>query len=232
MSSKLKKLIASYEAERASLTTEMEECVAEMDYSRAHLFLKALRKVDQQLQTLFNIRDKWHDEKEHLARWIKSLEERVKEEEGSTLRHLIEEVAKKKEQLAELPSASTQDVVVEHNVRATLTSLLVGEITSCTLVFRESQQLYCHIRLVRKTLILTVPEIHRHRARYILQKSHIREFKRLGFRLYDSKDKLMLFAPYSTLKEVDAVHLILARITFEIFYFQQLAGETFIKYYA
>jgi hypothetical protein len=232
MSRKLEKLIASYEAEHASLTTELEECVADMDYSRAHLFLKALGKVDQQLQTLFNIRDKWHDEREHLVRWIKYLEEEATKEGYSTLGYFKEQINARKEKLAALPSASAQKASAGHNVHATLISLLAGEITGCTLVFQESRQLHCHIRLVRKTLILTVPEVQRHKADYTLYKNHIRKFKSLGFRLYDSKDKLMLFAPYSTLKEVDAVHLILARITFEIFYFQQLAGETFIKYHA
>jgi len=79
---------------------------------------------------------------------------------------------------------------------------------------------------------LTVPEVRRHKANYTLQKRHIGKFRSLGFRLYDSKDKLILIAPYSTLEEVKAVQLILARITFEVFYFKELAGETFIKYYS
>jgi hypothetical protein len=231
MSSKLEKLLALYEAERTSLTAEMQECVAHMDYSRAHLFSKALGRVNQQLRTLFNILDKWHDEKEHLARWIKSFEERAATEEGHKLRYLTEKIDEKKKKLAELPSASAQKVLAGHSLRATLSSLLAREITGCTLVFQESQRLSCHFRLVRKTLILTVPQVRRHRASYTLEKRHIEYFRSLGFRLYDNKDKLMLFAPYATLEDVNAIQHILARITFDVLSFKGIAGESFIKYH-
>ena len=99
-----------------------------------------------------------------------------------------------------------------------------------TLTLLESKRFYCHFKLVRKTLILTIPEVRRHREDYTLAKRHVRSLKRLGFKLYDNKDKLMLFAPYSTSEEVNAVQRILARITFEVFYFKSLAGETCIKY--
>ena len=57
MRTKLQKLLAACEAERASLTAEMEECVAEMDCGKAHLFFKGLVRINQQLQTLNNLQD-------------------------------------------------------------------------------------------------------------------------------------------------------------------------------
>ena len=231
MSSKLEKLIAAYEAEQASLTAEMEECVAEMAYGKANLFFKGLARVNQQLQTLYNIQDKWHDKKERLARAIEFWEERAATEDGYLLRHLTERIGEEKQKLAELQRASAQKASASHNVRGALDRLLVGAITNCTLIFQAAQRLNCQLRLVRKTLILTIPEVCRHRANYTLEKRHIRYFKRLGFRLYDKKDKLMLFAPYSTVADVTAVQRILARITFEILSFQELTGETFIKYH-
>ncbi|MFD1468633.1 hypothetical protein ACFQ48_10390 [Hymenobacter caeli] len=230
MSIKLKKLLAAYEAERTSLTAEMEECVAEMDYGKAHLFFKALARINQQLQTLNSLQDERHDEKEDLMHSVKFLEELVDAEDYMRDYHK-ELLAEAKEKLAELNRFSTQKAPAEHVVRGIMVKLLAGEMSGFTLIFEASQRLSCHIKLVRKTLILTVPEIRRHRASSTLEKRHIRNFKRIGFRLYDNKDKLMLFAPYSTLAELAAVQCVLARVTFEVFYFKELAGETYIKYH-
>jgi hypothetical protein len=231
MSSKLEKLLAAYQAERASLTAEMEECVAEMDYGKAHLFFKGLARVNQQLQTLYNIKDKGHDKKKYLTQSIKFLEERLIGGEGYIRSYLTERIAEEKEKLAELSRASTQKPTVGHTVYDVLDKVLAGEIVGFTLVLLESKRFYCHLKLVRKTLIMTIPEVLRHWEDYTLAKRHIRSLKRLGFKLYDNKDKLMLFAPYSISEEVNAVQRILARITFEVFYFKELAGETFIKYH-
>jgi hypothetical protein len=76
-----------------------------------------------------------------------------------------------------------------------------------------------------------VPQVRRHRASYTLEKRHIEYFRSLGFRLYDNKDKLMLFAPYATLEDVNAIQHILARITFDVLSFKGIAGESFIKYH-
>jgi hypothetical protein len=231
MRTKLEKLIAAYEAERASLTAEMEECVVEMDYKKAHLFFKGLARVNQQLQTLHNLQDKWHDEKEDLIRSINLFEERLVDVEEYMRDYYVRYLAYKKEKLAELPQSSAQQTSDGRTVRDALGKLLAGELASFTLVLQESKRLYCHVKAVRKTLFLTVPEIRRHKANHTLRKSHVRKFLSLGFRLYDSKDKLMLFAPYSTQEEANAVQRILARITFEVFYFKELKNETFIKYY-
>ena len=232
MSSKLERLLAAYEAERASLTAEMEECAAEMAYGKAHLFFKALVRVNQQLQTLYNLQDERYDEKAYRLRSIKMLEEKLVHAEEYMRGHYTRYLAAEQEKLAELTRTPAQKTPAGQVVRDVLRRLLAGELTGFTLVLRDSRRLYCHIRAVRKTLFMTIPEVRRHKADYTLQKSHLRKFRSLGFRLYDTKDKLLLFAPYSTAEEVSAVQRTLARIAFEVFYFKDLAGETFIKYHA
>jgi hypothetical protein len=147
------------------------------------------------------------------------------------VRHFTERIAEEKRKLAELEQESAQKVQPRHSVRAALSSLLAGEITGCTLVFHTSNRLTYDIRLVRKTLVLTAPEIHRHKEDYTLRKRPIKCFKNLGFRLYDDKDKLMLFAPYTTLEDVQAVQCILARITFDILGFKRFTGESYLRHY-
>jgi hypothetical protein len=231
MPTKLEKLIAAYEAERASLTAEMEECVAEMDYGKGNLFFKSLARVNQQLQTLYNLQDGQHDEKERRKWSIKLFEEKLANAEEYMQGFYAQYLANEKEKLAELARSSAQKASIGRTVRDLLDKLLAGELASFTLVVKDSKRLHCHIRVVRKTLFLTVPEVRRHRESYTLQKSHIKKFQRLGFRWYDNKDKLILFAPYSTSEEVRAVQHILARIALEVFCPKELAGETFIKYH-
>jgi hypothetical protein len=232
MSSKLEKLLVSYTTERDSIMSELEERAAEKDYSRVQLFSKALNHINQQLQTLYNLQDKWYDEKGQIERWIKLLEESsVAGDENRMQDYYACKIAIEKEKLAERSNTAVQKSPPGSLLHELLLKLLSKELESFTLVLLDSQKLICQIRLVRKTLILTVPKVRRHSASYTLSKSRIRKLKSLGFRLYDNKDKLMLFAPYSTLEEVEAVQRVLARITFEVFYFKALAGETFIKYY-
>jgi hypothetical protein len=231
MRTKLQKLLAAYEAERASLTAEMEECVAEMDYGKAHLFFKGLVRINQRLQTLNNLQDEHYDEKERLIRSIELLEKKLADAEAYIRNFYAQYLATEQEKLAKLIYAPAQTDSGNLLVRDMLRRLLVGELAGFTLVLKNSKRLHCHVRVARKTLFLTVPEIRRHKASYTLQKSHIKKCQGIGFRLYDNKDKLILFAPYSTLEDLNEVQRVLARLTFEVFYFKELAGETFIKYY-
>ncbi|MGI4743070.1 MAG: hypothetical protein ACRYG7_48585 [Janthinobacterium lividum] len=231
MSSKLDIMVAYYEAERSTITALLAECVAETDYKRAHLYQKTLALVSQQLQILGNIKNKWHDEKEKNIRRIEMLEARsVVAATDAMQQYYAELIAVEKEKLVELAHLSAQNNPVGKVFHATLSKLLAGKITKFILVLNHSARLNCHVRLVRKTVILSLPEIHRHVASHTLCKKQLKQFKYLGFRLYDSKDKLMFFAPYTTPEELNAVKCILARVAFEILYFKGLAGETFITY--
>lgn len=46
--------------------------------------------------------------------------------------------------------------------------------------------------------MITLPQVQRHQASYLLGKKQIRALEHIGFRLYDQKDKLILFLPCST----------------------------------
>jgi hypothetical protein len=91
--------------------------------------------------------------------------------------HFTERIAEEKRKLAELEQESAQKIQPRHSVRIALSSLLAGEITGCTLVFHTSNRLTCDIRLVRKTLILTAPEIRRYKEDYTLRKRPIKCFR-------------------------------------------------------
>jgi hypothetical protein len=73
--------------------------------------------------------------------------------------------------------------------------------------------------------------VQRHRMAYTLGKRHVRQLRALGFRLYDHRDKLLLFLPFGGAEEIYQVKIILARIAFDCFYFEELKGNSSIHYY-
>lgn len=95
----------------------------------------------------------------------------------------------------------------------------------------ELQLLYCNIRLARKTLIMSIPEIKRHRIDDRFRKVQLAHMKRLGFRLYDQNDKLMLILPYSKHEELEHVKSVLAQLVFEVFYFKEFSGQAYVSYF-
>ncbi|WP_210522189.1 hypothetical protein [Hymenobacter terricola] len=79
--------------------------------------------------------------------------------------------------------------------------------------------------------MITLPEVQRHRVGYQLRKKQIKVLQRLGFQLYDHKDKLILFLPFSISAEIPAVKYVLAKIAFEVFYFKDFSQDSYIKYH-
>ncbi|MBO2007532.1 hypothetical protein [Hymenobacter negativus] len=86
MSSKLEKLIAHHEAEHAALIVQIDEYVEEMQYKMAHHLSKGLSLVSQKLHVLQNLKDKFYDDKENIARSISLLEDRITKEDSSWMR--------------------------------------------------------------------------------------------------------------------------------------------------
>ncbi|WP_208173069.1 hypothetical protein [Hymenobacter negativus] len=97
----------------------------------------------------------------------------------------------------QLAPANAKSVLFQEVLR----KLLANEIAQFKLTLDEYNTFYCNFRLVRRTLIMSIPEINRHRSDNRFRKKQLAHMERLGFRLYDHKDKLMLFLPYS--KEED-----------------------------
>lgn len=233
MSAQLKRLISCYEAEHRALTAAIDECVAEGEYATAHRLAKGLWRVGRKLQIMKNLHDPLHEQKESTLRRIQGLEELSASLSGRMLDYYLELIATEKQKLADLqtrvPEKST--VPPATALHQALTKLLEVRIAGFTLVLNESERLQLTLKLLRRTLFVMLPEVRRHRAAYTLQKRHIRCLKGLGFRLYDHKDKLLLFLPFGEATAIKEVEIMLARIVFDCFYSGELKGAAAIKYY-
>jgi hypothetical protein len=234
MSSNLQKLIAHYEAERNALTAELDVCVTEQDYVTARRFSKALRYVNHRLQTLLNLQDSRYDERERATQFLQMLEERMHSRStGVSQGFYVDRILDAKKNLARLeaPPVTTPSVSKPTALQEALHKLRDKQIDSFTFVFSQANGLSCVVKLVRRTVMITLPEVLRHRKNYLLNKKQIRSLKTLGFKLYDSGDKLMLFLPYTTADDVKAVQQVLVHLAFETFYFKEFAGQSCIKYW-
>ncbi|HEX8330077.1 MAG TPA: hypothetical protein VF629_21250 [Hymenobacter sp.] len=234
MSRKLEKLIAYYEAERNVLTTQLAECMAEDDYASARRFSKGIRLVNQQLQTLLNLQDGRHDERERAVRLIQMFEKmKGAQAAGISAQLYAEHISAAQKRLAELgsrpvmpPTASKPTVL-----QAVLLKLLNKHIDSFTFVFSTTNRLSCVVKLVRRTSMITLLEVQRLREECLLEKKQIRSLKTLGFKLYDNGDKLIVFLPYTTAADVSALQYLLVKMAFEVFYFKEFTGQSCIKYW-
>ncbi|MBF9220704.1 hypothetical protein [Hymenobacter ruricola] len=245
MSVRLKRLISHYEAERRTLTAAVDECVAESEYGTANRLAKGLWRVQRKLQVLMTLQDPLHGEKEmtkrHIegleklstSKHIEGLEELSTAETGRILDYYRERIATEKKKLAALvarvPAENTAPPATTlHNA---LARLLDARIAAFTLELSGPKRLRLTFRRLRKTLLIMLPEVRRHRAAYTLQKRHVRFLRGLGFRPYDQGDQLLLFVPFGEVAAIQDVKSMLARIVFDCFIFEELKGKSSIKYY-
>jgi len=234
MSSKLAKLIAHYEAEDAALTAQIDECVSEMAYGMAKRLTKGLFLVREQLQTLRSLQDKFFDDKRQMAHLRELLEEDDRNKWSDyRRRYLLDSIDALNQKIEALENAqkSAPKNPLPLVLQDVLRKLLAGEITQFYFVIDKEQNLNCVVKLVCKTLIMTIPEIRRHLSEDLFQKRQIRQIISFGFRLYDHKDKLMLFLPCSCQEEISGVKTVLAQLVFEVFYFKDLEGKTYVRYF-
>lgn len=234
MSGKLKRLIPHYESEHRTLADSIDACVAEGEYGIAHRLAKGQWRLGRRLQILINLQDPLHDAKEHARRCIKGLEELAASESGRILEYYRNWILAEKRKLATLESQAAEPANALPSASAlhqALTKLLEGQISDFTLVLSEPKRLHLTVRLLRRTLLIMLLEVQRHRAAGTLAKRPSRQLQGLGFRLYDRQDKALLFLPFSEKVEINPVKIVLARIAFDCFYFEEFQGQSSIKYH-
>jgi hypothetical protein len=234
MPSKLRKLIGAIETDKAALEIQIQECLAEQEYHLAHHFSKEVRRLTQQLHALHTFLDPLFEAKElarnRIARIVKLA---ASKEEKYLADYLDAELAKEQAKLQQLvrqqsaPNRLTGSTVLRDTFRLLLRQQLMG----FNLVLDSQCRLECTVRLARKTIIVTLPEVRRHRAAYTLDKRRINKLKGLGFGYYDQKDKLLLIVPFFAEEDISTLQTLIARMIFEVFNFREPNGETFIRYW-
>lgn len=240
MPSKISRLISHYEAEQTRLLALIAECTEEHEYALAHRNSKALRTVNQKLQTYYGLADPWHTEKETCLRKMEGLNrllqaEKDAEKETSLYfrRYCAEQILHEQQKLEELNQrTTTANQPPASTLQEALEKLLNQHIDQFTLMIDDVLGLYCICRRARRTLFITFPQVRRLRAKYALSKKSLKYLQLLGFRFYDQKDKLILFLEFAAPADIGVVKRTLAQIVFEVFYYKQFEGKAYVKYVA
>ncbi|QNH63856.1 hypothetical protein [Hymenobacter sediminicola] len=232
MNNKLRKLLTHYQQERDKLQLLIDSCVEEGEYKLAQRYSKGLVQLNQKLQTLHNLADPLHDEKQRHTAVIARIKAILPAEAGAEHafdKAFLQEQEGKLAQLQEMP-ASRMPHSGQSHVQETLNKLFEKRIESFTLLFGAAAGFSCSMKMVRKTVLVTIPDMRRLRNDYLVEKSQVRQLLGLGFRFFDSRDKLVAFLPCFTSEDTAAIKLLLVKICFDVFYFRQFEGQAQIKY--
>jgi hypothetical protein len=212
------------------------EHVAEAEYKLANRHAKALRRVEAKLRTYRNLQDPLHDQKESCRRQLAALQKQLQEREagasgfiGNYIQQSILQQQQKLEQLSQTP-ASPVAGSRPSTVHDVLIKLLNYRLTHFTLVIAEQEGVYWVCRRVRRTLIITLPQVQRLQAGYVLRSKQLKYLQLLGFRLYDGNDKLILFLPFCEQEHIGVVQKLFAQLVFEVFPIRQFTGKAYVKY--
>ena len=200
----------------------------------AHRCFKEIQLLSQRLHVLYKFEDELFKEKDDFRNRIARLEESLKLNEAAYMAgYLATELATATNKLRVLlskqpvPPAPANPGTVLHDA---LRRLQQRELAGFTLVLNAQTRLQCTVRLARKTLLITLPEVHRHRTEYSLCKHRLNRLRGLGFRYYDQKDKMLLLVSFFTPRDVISVETIFARMVFEVFSNGESIGNSFVKY--
>jgi hypothetical protein len=231
MDYKLEQLLAQYAQERRNLTKELRAARQEQHYRLMARLQKALAVVQQQHYQLRALQDPHLDERESLARTISGLRKLLlakKSEEGAAgpLAELLANYEQQQVQLAQRPAAAPPQILVP-----LMEQLLAGQVQGFSLVISAAIKLQIHIRRVRQTAILTLPEVRRHRAEYTISKRQLRQLQRLGFTLYDQQDQLLAFEPLADTPDTARILQLWMKICCVVFDYRHFRHDAQIRYF-
>lgn len=233
MDYKLEQLLAHYAQERRSLTKELRAARQEQHYRLMARLQKALAVVERQHYQLQALQDPYLEERESLARTITGLRKLLqakKSEEGAAgpITELLAHYEQQQVQLAHRPAAPAAPPQI---LVPLMEQLLAGQMRGFSLVISAAIKLQVHIRRVRQTAILTLPEVRRHRAEHTISKRQLRQLQQLGFTLYDQQDQLLAFEPLADTQDIARILQLWMKICCVVFDYRHFRHDAQIRYF-
>ncbi|GAB2787776.1 hypothetical protein HNQ93_002685 [Hymenobacter luteus] len=229
MNDKLILLLNYYTREQRALAKQLREAVQERDYRVAARIQKGLYLVTQQLQTLRALHNPHAEEVDRLGRQIRYLKKtkaRVPMEARFPAEMLRKYEQEKQQLEAALPAPNPATTVL----RECMEELLAGQIKGFHLILSKSVRLSVSIRRVRRTAILTLPELIRHRREYSIHRQQVRQLRHLEFAYYDQKDKLLAVVPMSSAEDLEQIMHLWLQITCVVFDSREFRNDSEIRY--
>lgn len=231
MNDKLILLLNYYMREQRALAKQLREAAQERDYRIAARIQEGQYLVTQQLQTLRTLHNPHAKELDGLDRQIRYLKKTMARipTETRPYAEMLRNYEQEKQQLeVALPAPNPATTVL----RECMEKLLAGQIKGFNLVLSKSTRLSVFIRRVRRTAILTLPELIRHRREYTIHKQHLRQLHHLGFTKYDHKDKLLAVVPMSSAEDMEQIMHLWLQIACVVFDLREFRNDSEIRYFA
>ncbi|RSK50167.1 hypothetical protein [Hymenobacter rigui] len=224
-------LLNYYTREQRALAKQLREALQEQDYRLAARIQKGQHLVKHQIHLLQLLQNKHADELEQVDRWIRFLQRAItaKQEPHGLHHEMLLNYEQQRQKLLDAASSPPTNTSV---LQELMKQLLAGDLAAFTLVLSKSTRLCLSIRRVRRTLILTLPELIRHRQESTIRPVHLRRLRNLGFTYYDHKDKLLAFQPLATAEDLAHSMQLLMKITCLVFDFQDLHNDTEVRYFS
>ena len=233
MDSRLAALISHYETERHELQKQLDGFLAEQEYQMAHKIAQGLKRVNTQLRNLHSFTDRLYDEKQHCRWLIQHLKAAaIADEDGLGAAFYRGAIADQEASLQRLESQRAEKPIQRTTVlRDTLLKLLLRQIPAFSVVFCQEPLLRCCVRVSRRTVELSLPQVRQLRQERALVKKQRARLRALGFSYNNAEDEFLLQLPFVVGNDADAVLYVIMRLAFEVFYFKHQDGPIEIRYY-
>lgn len=225
----LTELIELLKAEQQELENTIKNSVAEREFKQAHRHDKALRKVNRQLQTLYNLQDPLYEERQHLVHTIDVYKRYLADPKYSDMAdHFLDKLNEVKRQFSihhkEAEQLDTQIIdeciyqVIEHKIKAFKFHLC------------KKANLYLYFELCKNQLKISfTPFAQLKTDEYMLVKGNKKALKALGFTYAGDKEYLFYLYDLKDFKDALEIKYLLSRIVFEVYYYKNLDNTATIE---
>lgn len=223
-------MIQELEKEQASLKRLIEDSVQNQEFLMAHFHAEALENINRQLQTLRNLEDKNFDNKRSIESSIRICERQLELDHSDTFkRHLQSQILRLKQELDQLNERSKVGAIDSDILTKYLESFVRNKLKGIKVILRRSSSFIFLIKRHRSGVRIMIPNLKALRKNYIINDENIRHFYALGFVIDDRESRLTLILSRDKNDLLTALKKIMVKIVFEIFYFRNFAGDTFIE---
>jgi hypothetical protein len=225
----LAELIELLKAEQQELESAIENCVVEREFKQAHRHDKALRKVNRQLQTLYNLQDPSYEERQHLVHRMDSYKKFLADPKYSGMTdHFLDKMNEVKRQSSQQHKEAEQlDTQI---IDECIYQVIERKIKSFKFNLYRKANLYLHFKLINNQLQISfTPFAQLKEDEYMLVKRNKKALKALGFIYAGNKEYLYYLYDLNGLKDALEIKNLLSRIVFEVYYFKSLDHPTTIE---
>ena len=236
MKSDLEELIEAYEIEKAGLEKQISEYVEEGDYIYAHYHNKALRKINNTLDTLKHIQHPFYrlisEEKAKARNMNKMLakEEYKKYFDRLGTDFFAKQIQEGQTKILEWENTPISQKYDSQEIDDALFNLAEGMVSSFKVYFKSRPDIFTRFTLKDHNIEITLLYDEDPYYDYGRVFGNGKEIKALGFTLKD--EQWVYHYHFSQFKDALEIKIILARLIYDIFYYDKRYDSARIEYNA